>query len=164
VSGESPESRLIGAGYTACGSGWLTSGLSIVTLKQALAEFPDPQPGPVEQEPGSQESAHSRAIGAGYVHSALRRRPHPVQESGVHPGLSFLNLLDHFTHGRPVVATPLPDAVAVADHGLIHLAEGPEACLAALTDGLANPKPRPNERHADATPRNGASSGASNES
>lgn len=100
-----------------------------MTLKQALAELPDPQPAPVEQEPGSQESAHSRAISAGDVHSAVRRRHHPVQESGVHPRLSFLDFLEHFAQGTAVVATPLPDTVAVveSDHGLIHLAEGPEA-------------------------------------
>lgn len=68
VTRESPESRLIGAGYYACGLGWLSpDGLSILTLERALAELPDPQPEPVEQKPGPQESAHSRASGAGYV-------------------------------------------------------------------------------------------------
>jgi hypothetical protein len=72
VSGESPESRLIGAGYSACGLGWLTpDALRIVTLEQALAMLPDPQPEPVWQEPGPQESAESRAIGAGYARSPL---------------------------------------------------------------------------------------------
>jgi len=53
-------------------------------------------------------------------------------------GNSFLKLLDHFAHGTPVVATPLPDTLAVAqtDEKLIRLAEGRDAWLAALAEAL----------------------------
>ena len=60
-------------------------------------------------------------------------------------GNSFLKLLDHFAHGMPVVATPLPDTVAAAeaDERLIRVAEGRDAWLAALTDALAEPETSP---------------------
>ena len=67
---ESPESRLIGAGYSPYALGWLSpSGLRILTLEQALAELPDSQPESVEEAP--EESAQSRVIAAGYVRSPL---------------------------------------------------------------------------------------------
>ena len=69
-SPESPESRLIGAGYSPNALGWLSPrGLAILSLEQALAELPDPDPESVAQEP--EESAQSRAIGAGYALSPL---------------------------------------------------------------------------------------------
>ena len=55
-------------------------------------------------------------------------------------GNSFLKLLDQLAHGMPVVATPLPDTVAVARHeGLVRLAEGPDAWEGAIADALAEP-------------------------
>ena len=67
---ESPESRLIGAGYSRYALGWLSPrGHAILSLEQALAELPDPQPESVEQQP--EESAQSRAIGAGYALSPM---------------------------------------------------------------------------------------------
>ena len=67
---ESPESRLIGAGYSPYALGWLSPrGLAILSLEQALAELPDPQTVSVEDEP--EESAQSRAIGAGYALSPM---------------------------------------------------------------------------------------------
>ena len=67
---ESPESRLIGAGYSPYALGWLSPrGLAILSLEQALAELPDPEPESVEEEP--EESAQSRAIGAGYALSPM---------------------------------------------------------------------------------------------
>jgi hypothetical protein len=67
---ESPESRLIGAGYSPYALGWLSQGgLDILSLEQAPAELPDPQPESGEEQP--EESARSRAIGAGYALSPL---------------------------------------------------------------------------------------------
>jgi hypothetical protein len=67
---ESPESRLIGAGYSPNALGWLSpGGRAILSLEQALAGLPDPQPESVEAQP--EESARSRAIAAGYAVSPL---------------------------------------------------------------------------------------------
>jgi hypothetical protein len=50
--------------------GWLSpGGLDIVSLEQALAGLPDPQPESGEEQP--EESARSRAIAAGYALSPL---------------------------------------------------------------------------------------------
>ena len=63
---ESPESRLIGAGYSPYGLGWLSpGGLAILSLEQALAELPDPATG--VRRGATRGERQSRAIGAGYA-------------------------------------------------------------------------------------------------
>jgi glycosyltransferase involved in cell wall biosynthesis len=60
-------------------------------------------------------------------------------------GNSFLKLRDYLAHGMPVVATPLPDPVAVAETapGLVTLAEGPDAWISAVSAGLNEPRSSP---------------------
>jgi glycosyltransferase involved in cell wall biosynthesis len=62
----------------------------------------------------------------------------PVCVSDFSRGNSFLKLLDYFAHGTPVVATPLPATIEVAqaEAGLLWLAEDVEGWLAALTAAL----------------------------
>jgi len=60
-------------------------------------------------------------------------------------GNSFLKLMDYFAHGMPVVATPLPHPTAAAQNGqgLVRLAEGPEAWVAALAEALGESSTSP---------------------
>lgn len=66
----------------------------------------------------------------------------PVRIGQFSRGNSFLKLLDYFAHGKPVVAPPLPDTLAVADAapGLITLADGVDAWDAALEAALGEPR------------------------
>jgi Glycosyl transferases group 1 len=56
-------------------------------------------------------------------------------------GNSFLKLRDYLAHGMPIVATPLPDTVRVAERapGVLTLAADADAWITAVTAALAEP-------------------------
>lgn len=60
-------------------------------------------------------------------------------------GNSFAKLLDYLAHGLPVVAPPLPDTegIAAEGDGLIYLATGADAWIAAIEQALAEPADAP---------------------
>jgi glycosyltransferase involved in cell wall biosynthesis len=65
----------------------------------------------------------------------------PARVSRFSRGNSFLKLLDSFAHGTPVVATPLPGTVDVADAhpDAVRLARGPDEWQTALEAALREP-------------------------
>ncbi len=69
----------------------------------------------------------------------------PVRRSDFSRGNSFLKLLDYLAHGKPTVATPLPDTIAAAEAapGLLRLAEDADEWEQALQASLDEPASSP---------------------
>jgi len=79
-------------------------------------------------------------------------------------GNSFMKLLDHLAHGTPVVATPLPDTVAVtrAAEDLVLPKDRTHGWPRSPRRSTSR-RPPPCGKRGDTTPRGGASSDVSSE-